>query len=114
MAGIANEQDKTELIKEVQSRNLLTDQEAEVVTKCEGCAVAPLMWMFSTFEKNIHTVHAETGCDVKVNKIEDKILVMSAGIINTLTAVSSYGLTPLPLVHLMSALVKIVSELDKI
>jgi hypothetical protein len=49
------------------------------------------------------------GVDFKVSKAEDKVLMMRNGVGCTLTAVSSFGLTPLPLVHLMSALVKIVS-----
>jgi len=87
-------------------RGLLTPEEAAQVTQMGGNAVVPLLWMFEVFETNLQ---GKRGVEFKVNKIEDKILAMRGGIGNVLTAVSSFGLTPLPLVHLMSALVKMVS-----
>lgn len=84
-------------------RGLLTTEEAELVTKMGGNAVVPLLWMFDVYEKNLAP---KPGAAFKVNKIEDKILAMRGGVGGVLTAISSFGLTPLPLVHLMSALVK--------
>ena len=88
-------------------RGLLTTEEAELVTKMGGNAVVPLLWMFDVYEKNLAP---KPGAAFKVNKIEDKILAMRGGVGGVLTAISSFGLTPLPLVHLMSALVKMVRQ----
>ena len=86
-------------------RGLLTPEEAAQVTQMGGNAVVPLLWMFDVYETNLA---GKRGQDFKVNKVEDKILAMRGGVGGVLTAVSSFGLTPLPLVHLMSALVKMV------
>jgi hypothetical protein len=88
------------------NRGLLTAEEAELVTRMGGAATVPLLWMFDVFETNLA---GKPGDAFKVNKLEDKVLGMRAGISNVLTQVSSFGLTPLPLIHMMSALVKIVS-----
>lgn len=84
-------------------RSLLTAEEAAGVSAAGGNATIPLVWMFEVFEVNLK---GQPGADVKITKIEDKILGMRANISNVLSAVSSFGLTPLPLIHLMSALVK--------
>jgi len=89
-------------------RGLLTSEEAKAVTAVDGNAMIPLMWMFDVFEVNLK---GHPGADMKIAKIEDKILGMRANISNISTAVSSFGLTPLPLIHLMSALVKAVITL---
>lgn len=88
------------------NRGLLTTEEAELVTQMGGGATVPLLWMFDVFETNLA---GKPGDAFKVYKIEDKILGMRVGISSVLTQVSSFGLTPLPLIHMMSALVKIVS-----
>lgn len=88
-------------------RSLLTSEEAAAVSAVDGNAMIPLMWMFEVFEVNLKE---QPGADIKISKIEDKILGMRMNISNILTAVSSFGLTPLPLIHLMSALVKAVRE----
>jgi len=105
MCGAANDDETTdEAIAKAVARNLLTSQEAKAVSSLSGNPTIPLMWMIGVFETNLAN---HRGADFKLNKAEDNILLMRNGIANTLTAVSSFGLTPLPLVHLMSALVKI-------
>jgi len=107
MCGEANPEvpdAKTNVERAVQ-RSLLTKQEAAQVLEAGGNPAVPLIWMLDIYETSLH---GKPGADFKVNKAEDKILLMRSGVGNTLTAVSSYGLLPLPLVHLMSALVKLV------
>lgn len=85
------------------ARGLLTQDEADMVSKMGSNAVVPLLWMFEAYSINLENIR---GSDFKAHSIETKILAMRGGVGGVLTAVSSYGLTPLPLVHLMSALVK--------
>jgi len=95
------------VIEQVQERNMLTSDEAQIVKRLGGSASVPLMWMFEVFETNIHE-KSLLGAEFKVDKIESVVMRMRGSISGVLTAVSSFGLTPLPLVHLMSALVKMV------
>ena len=88
------------------TRGLLTPEEASLVTSLGGNAVLPLQWVMGVYAKNLDN---HRGRDFKMDKIESKILQSRGSIGGALTAVSSFGLTPLPLVHLMSALVKMVS-----
>mmetsp|Transcript_66248 Transcript_66248/g.149552 ORF Transcript_66248/g.149552 Transcript_66248/m.149552 type:complete len:390 (-) Transcript_66248:264-1433(-) len=105
MCGEAKDDGKIEeIMANTVAKGLLTPEEADAVTSLSGNPVVPLLWMIEVFQKNLD---GHRGADFKVNKAEDNILLMRAGVGNTLTAVSSFGLTPLPLVHLMSALVKI-------
>ena len=94
-----------EVIEQVKARNMLTTEEAQVVQRLGGSASVPLIWMFEVFETNIHKRNLK-GADFKVDKIETVVMRMRGSIGGVLSAVSSFGLTPLPLVHLMSALVK--------
>jgi hypothetical protein len=87
------------------TRGLLTPEEAALVTSLGGNAVLPLQWTLGVFAQNLE---GKRGRDFKMDKIESKVLQIRGSIGNALTAVSSFGLTPLPLVHLMSALVKMV------
>lgn len=87
------------------ARGLLTPEEAALVTSLGGNAVLPLQWVMGVYAKNLDN---RRGRDFKMDKIESKILQIRGSIGGALTAVSSFGLTPLPLVHLMSALVKMV------
>jgi len=92
-----------ECVNSCVARSLLTQDEADMVTKMGSNAVVPLLWMFDAYEVNLES---KRGTDFKSHSIESKILAMRSGVGGVLTAVSSFGLTPLPLVHLMSALVK--------
>lgn len=102
-AGSFTEAENVDICK---SRNLLTEQEAAHVKEMGCHAATPVLWIFRLFENKLA---GSRGDGFKLGKAEDKINAMRSGIGNVLTAISSYGLTPLPLVHLMSALVKIVS-----
>lgn len=94
-----------EVLDQVKQRNMLTEDEAVVIQKLGGSATVPLIWMLEVFETNIHKRKLK-GAEFKTDKIENTIMKMRGCIGGVLTAVSSFGLTPLPLVHLMSALVK--------
>lgn len=94
-----------ECVESCVARGLLTQEEASMVSKMGSNSVIPLLWMFEAYETNLTE---KRGNDFKTHTIETKILGMRSGVGGVLTAVSSFGLTPLPLVHLMSALVKMV------
>jgi hypothetical protein len=98
-----------EYVESCVARGLLTQEEAGMVSKMGSNAVVPLLWMFEAFEVNLQ---GKRAADFKSHTIESKILGMRSGVGGVLTAVSSFGLTPLPLVHLMSALVKIVRNIE--
>jgi len=85
------------------ARGLLTAEEAALVASLGGNAVLPLQWVFGVFAQNLE---GRRGRDFKMDKVESKVLQIRGSIGSALAAVSSFGLTPLPLVHLMSALVK--------
>jgi hypothetical protein len=105
MAGTAGgDMSEAENIADAQRRKLLTAEEAAQVTTLGGMPIAPLVWMFNVLESNLKD---KRGGDIKINKIEDKIINMRGGIGGVLVSTSSFGLTPFPLVHMMSALVKI-------
>lgn len=91
-------------VDEAVARQLLTPQEGELVAQMGYNAAVPLLWMLPLFSSNLA---GHRGEGFKLGKIEDKIINMRSGVGGVLTAISSFGLTPLPLVHLMSALVKV-------
>lgn len=94
-----------ESIDECIQRNLLTSEEAAQVRASPACLPnIPLLWMMGVFEENLKGMRAS---DWKMDKLENKVLGMRGSVSGTLGAVSNFGQLPLPLVHLMSALIKI-------
>lgn len=91
-------------IKLCEARGLLTAEEAAVVRKANARTITPLLWMLDCYETNLAGL---PGSDFKVHKAENKINGMRGAVGSVLNAVGNWGQTPLPLVHLMSALVKI-------
>lgn len=94
-------------VEEAMRRGLLTADEAELVRRTGYFPQTTLICMLGAFETKL--ANSSVRADIKINKIEDKINTMRGCIGGVLDTVSAWGLTPLPLVHLMSALVKIVS-----
>jgi hypothetical protein len=97
-----------ESVASCEARGLLTQDEAEIVRKHGSRAVTPLVWMLDSYEVNMSATAGGGGHpDFKVNKAENCILAMRAGVTGVSSATTSWGQTPLPLVHLMSGLVKL-------
>jgi len=106
MCGHVGEYTFPELMALVEKRQLLTRDETQVVTKHGGNVVQILMWSMTSIKYQIYK-HGLKGPDGKCGSIEAKIMAQRSAVGGVLTACSTYGQTPLPLVHLMSALVKI-------
>jgi hypothetical protein len=105
MCGSVNElTTMPEVLQKAKDKNLLTDHEAE---QTEGNAVIPLLWMMQVVGDQIYA-RKLPGAELKDSAAGGLILKMRSGIGGVACACSSFGLTPLPLVHLMSALVKMV------
>ena len=90
------------VMKKAVESDLLSQAEAE---DTEGNAVIPLMWMMNVIGDQIFAKKLP-GADLKDSAAGGLILKMRSGIGGVACACSSFGLTPLPLVHLMSGLVK--------
>ena len=85
------------------SRGLLSEHEAELMSNQGHDATTPLLWMQAALEKKLIGMSGE---GFKRYKATEKMLIMRGHLTSVLTAVSPFGNQPLPLVHLMSALVK--------
>jgi hypothetical protein len=95
----------TECVEECVQRNLLTQEEAALcLASPAALAFTPLLWIVGVLESNVAGLRAS---DWKMDKLEDKVLGMRMGIGGVLGGVGYFGQFPLPLVHLMSALIKI-------
>ena len=86
------------------ARGLLSAPEASLVVQHSHDAVTPLLWMHAALEAQLVGTPGES---FKRDKAQEKVLAMRTHLGGVLTAVSPFGNQPLPLVHLMSALVKI-------
>lgn len=86
------------------ARGLLSAPEALLVAAHHHDATTPLLWMHAALEAQLLGTPGE---GFKRYKAQDKLLAMKNNLGGVLTAVSPFGNQPLPLVHLMSALVKI-------
>ena len=106
MCGHVGDGTFPELMALLEKRGLLTTDETRVVEKHGGNVVQILMWIMMSINSQIYK-HGLKGADLKCMSIEAKVLAQRSGAGNISTACSTYGQTPLPLVHLMSALVKI-------
>eukprot|EP00614_Pseudopedinella_elastica_P027991 CAMPEP_0172627350 /NCGR_PEP_ID=MMETSP1068-20121228/155725_1 /TAXON_ID=35684 /ORGANISM="Pseudopedinella elastica, Strain CCMP716" /LENGTH=335 /DNA_ID=CAMNT_0013437207 /DNA_START=84 /DNA_END=1087 /DNA_ORIENTATION=+ len=100
---------KEETLAHALNLGLLTGPEATLVMKMGGDPVIPLLWMYDALVARIRKEHGSDGrrAGFKVKRVESLVLGMRGRIGGIIVAVSSFGLPPLPLVHLMSALVKL-------
>jgi hypothetical protein len=80
--------------------DFLTGSEAEAMKESDFHPASPVMWMVPAYEKMIKS-------DFKMDEVAHIVLQLKAGVCSTLNDVSSYTQAPLPLIHLMSALVKL-------
>ena len=79
------------------------------IAAARGNAVIPLLWISKAITDRIYAEKLP-GAEHKETAVRTLLLGMRSGIGGVACACSSFGLTPLPLVHLMSALVKMVSK----
>ena len=89
-----------EALAKVVEKKYLTAKEAAAVAEAGHNVCAPLFWIPPAYESML-------ASDARVAKATGYVLSMRRGVGGVLTAVSSYGQFPLPLVHLMSAFVKV-------
>lgn len=86
------------------AKELLTKKEAEMIKQMGSNSVVPLLWILDSYEPVLAKLPSPT---VKGGSVELWVMNMRSGMGGALVAVSSAGLAPLPLVHLMSLLVKL-------
>jgi len=105
--GEGAEKPKDEVISEVVARGLLTDSEAKAVKAAQGghCNV-PLIWIQEAYRKKFDMQPDDPCIVARMAKVETLTIQMRGGIGTILSLVSGWGLQPLPLVHMMSGLVK--------
>ena len=89
----------------LEKRNLLTIDETQMMNGYHGNPNVPLMWAMMSLKAQIYKYDLP-GPHHKGVALEKTLLAMRGSIGGVLTACSTFGQTPLPLVHLMSALVK--------
>jgi len=108
VCGEGHETPKEQVIQEVVARGLLTDVEAKVVKEATGghCNV-PLIWIHQAFRKKMDKqVPADPCLAARMDRVEMQTCAARGGIGTILSLASGWGHPPLPLVHMMSGLVK--------
>jgi hypothetical protein len=108
VCGEGAEKPKDEVVSEVVARGLLTDSEAKVVRSVTGghCNV-PLIWIHQAYRLMLDKQSPPDPClAARMDRVEICTTAARGGIGTILSLASGWGHPPLPLVHMMSGLVK--------